>query len=141
MAHDLMRGDLLLYAHAARVASSLSWGRATVPKQTGTETRAGTETRPRATSTRAVRRQVLELKRLSPIWTSMAHDLLRGDLLPGDLSSLYVPGLFDAAFTTQEIAKAVGLSQRRVQQIVAEGGLRPVAKPTGAAQYPRAGGR
>ena len=58
----------------------------------------------------------------------MPH-LLRGDLLPRDLSSLDVPRLFDAAISTQEIATAVGLSQRRVQQIVAEGGLRPAAKP------------
>ena len=45
------------------------------------------------------------------------------------LDGLDVPRLFEAGLTSQKIAKAVGLSQRRVQQIVAQAGLRPAKKP------------
>ena len=45
------------------------------------------------------------------------------------LSCLDVPRLYEAGLNSQEIASAVGLGQRRVQQIVAKAGLRPAAKP------------
>ena len=40
------------------------------------------------------------------------------------LSCLDVPRLYEAGLNSQEIASAVGLGQRRVQQIVAKAGLR-----------------
>lgn len=40
-----------------------------------------------------------------------------------------VPGLFHAGYAVKDIAPLVNLSERRVRQIVAEAGLRPVAKP------------
>eukprot|EP00964_Phaeocystis_antarctica_P132323 scaffold96387_cov78-Phaeocystis_antarctica.AAC.3 len=41
-----------------------------------------------------------------------------------------VPGLFRAGNSVRDIAPLVGLCERRVRQIVAEAGLRAVAKPT-----------
>ena len=44
-----------------------------------------------------------------------------------------VPRLFAAGYTTEQIAPQVGLGVRRVQQIVAEAGLRPAALPVPSA--------
>ena len=45
------------------------------------------------------------------------------------LSAEDVPGLFRAGDSVRDIAALVGLCERRVRQIVAQAGLRPVAKP------------
>jgi hypothetical protein len=45
------------------------------------------------------------------------------------LSCLDVPRLFEDGLSTREIASVVSLTPRRVQQIVAQAGLRPATKP------------